>query len=118
MALRLTSVPSYNDAMNKILDLQRDLHASDVARCEELTFGIRTLPFAFLFLPERVGHPSLNAWGLLRLLLTLQLSASVSWRGDAFLCNPWHCWFCWHLPLLSGVLKMAPNSSPSPERIW
>ena len=31
--------------MNEILDLQRDLHATDFVHCEENTFGTRTLLF-------------------------------------------------------------------------
>ena len=42
-------VPNRNDAMNEILDLQRDLHANDFALCEGYTFGTRTLLFAFPF---------------------------------------------------------------------
>ena len=45
-------VPKYHDAMNVVLDLQRDLHANDFALCEEYTFGIRTFLLAF-FLKER-----------------------------------------------------------------
>ena len=40
-------VPNHNDAVNDILDLQRDLHANNPAPCEEYTFEIRTLLFAF-----------------------------------------------------------------------
>ena len=46
-------VPNYYDAMNEILDLQRDLHANDFALCEEYIFGTRTLLCAFPFLSER-----------------------------------------------------------------
>ena len=38
--------------------------ANEFALCEDHTFGIRTLPFAFLFSVREV-RPSLNAGGLL-----------------------------------------------------
>ena len=41
-------------AMNEILDLQRDLHATDFVHCEENTFGARTLLF---YLSEIVLPP-------------------------------------------------------------
>ena len=59
--------------MNEILDLQRDLHANNLALCEEHTFGTRTLLFAFHFLSERVALCSMLGDSP-RLLLTLQLS--------------------------------------------
>ena len=83
--------------MNGILDLQRDLRANDFGLREEYTFGIRTLLFAFV-------RESRLRWKLgvsSRILLTLHLSASVSWRWDAYLCNAWHCWFHWNFQLLS-----------------
>ena len=42
-------VPIFYGAMNKIIDLHRDLHANDFAPCEESTFGTRTPLFAFHF---------------------------------------------------------------------
>ena len=51
--------PNENDAMNEVLDLQRDLHAKDFALCEEYTFRNRTLFFAFLFSSERVALRSM-----------------------------------------------------------
>ena len=55
-------VPSYHDATNEILDLQRDLHVNDFALCEENTCGARTLQVAFRFSLERV-IASLDAKG-------------------------------------------------------
>ena len=51
--------------MIEILDLQRGPHANDVARCEEYTFGIRTLLLALVFASERETRSSLNAGSLL-----------------------------------------------------
>ena len=65
--------------MNGILDLPRGLHANEFALCGEDTFGIRTHCVCLsFFLSERVDLCS---------MLTLQLSASVSWRwGCVLVC--------------------------------
>ena len=70
--------------MNEILDLQSDLHANGFAVCEEYTFGIRTLLFAFLFSSERIALHSMLKIAH-RLLLTLQRFASVPWRSSRLL---------------------------------
>ena len=53
-------VPNCHDAMNEILDLQRDLHAIDFAVCEEQTFsGVESFYLLILFLSGRVAHRSM-----------------------------------------------------------
>ena len=79
-------VPNYNDAMDEILVVQRDLHANDFARGNKYTFGIRTLLFVFSFV--RDSRPSPNAGSLARLLfdtvtfcvglLTMEMRTSVT----------------------------------------
>ena len=54
---------NHNEAMNEILDLQRDLHANDFSLCEEYAFGTRTFLFSFPFL-VKVSRTSLNAGGV------------------------------------------------------
>ena len=81
-------VPLYNDATNEIPYRKRDTHANYLVLCKEYIFKIRTLQFALLFLSKRVARRSMlffvvNARGLSRLLLTLQLSASVPRGRDA-----------------------------------
>ena len=86
------------------LDLQPGLHANDSSLCEEYTFGIRTLLFAFLFLSKIVALRSMLVVST-TFFLTLQLPASVSWRCGV-LCDAWHCWLHWNLFLFfSGILN-------------
>ena len=49
----------YHDAMNEILDLQRDLCAKDFAFGEEYKSGTRPFLFSFPFLSERVALRSM-----------------------------------------------------------
>ena len=59
----------------EIHDLQRDLHGNNFAHCEEYTLAIRTR-FICLSLSCQRESPFAQCWMVL--LLTLQLSASVS----------------------------------------
>ena len=113
--------------MNEILDLERDLHANDSALSEEYRFGTRTLSSAFPSLSERERVSLLSMLGVSsRLLLTLHMSASVSWRrGCVFVyayclraldlrdCQPFH------LVWLGLPPQMHPDTgSPASRRTF
>ena len=73
------------DAIDEILDLQRNLHASASTLREEYTFGIQTLFVAFLFLSKRVALRPVLGSPPTHFVLALQLSALVSWRSRCVL---------------------------------
>ena len=93
-------VPVLDDAVNDVLDLQ---HAHDFAVQEKTPLGFELFycPFSFC---QRVALRRVLVVSL-RLLLTLQLSASVSWRWRCILVYAWHCWFHWNVKLLHGFLN-------------